>query len=372
MSGRHPQPPKRAGASKGQARPAPPRASSGAAPTTKAKAAEPTAPKKAPAEKAARSHPPGAVSALGLSKDYGDRPALAPLDLHVPTASRWRSSATTARARPPSCAWPPACSTPATAACSSTATRPARSPPAPPLAYLVGHPDVLRGPVGLGAPRVRRPPARPRGLGAGRRRPARPPRAVRPGRRPAHQLQPRPAPEGLDRHGLHPPVRRAARRRALRRPRRRRQGGAPRAARRGARRRAHAPGRHPRALVPRDASAAASRSATASWSTTARPRGSTCCRSCPERPGRRVPLGRWAVDRMDADARPRRATVPLHARVQLGERIVVRSRGPGREAERGCGDGWEVVAIVPTGGDVSAFLRRGGEADREAARRPDR
>ena len=52
--------------------------------TTKAKAAEPTAPKKAPAEKPARTHPPGAVSALGLSKVYGDRPALAALDLHVP------------------------------------------------------------------------------------------------------------------------------------------------------------------------------------------------------------------------------------------------------------------------------------------------
>src|SRR4249920_3673032 len=29
-------------------------------------------------------------------------------------------------------------------------------------------------------------------------------------------------------------------------------------------------------------------------------------------------------------------------------------------------DGWDVVAIVPTGGDVSAFLRRGGEATAEA------
>ncbi len=86
MSGRHPQPPKRAGASKGQARPAPPRGGNSAAAATKAKAkaAEPTAPKKAPAEKAARTHPPGAVSALGLSKVYGDRPALAALDLHVP------------------------------------------------------------------------------------------------------------------------------------------------------------------------------------------------------------------------------------------------------------------------------------------------
>ena len=86
MSGRHPQPPKRAGASKGQARPAPPRGGNSAAAATKAKAkaAEPTAPKKAPAEKPARTHPPGAVSALGLSKVYGDRPALAALDLHVP------------------------------------------------------------------------------------------------------------------------------------------------------------------------------------------------------------------------------------------------------------------------------------------------
>ena len=84
MSGRHPQPPKRAGASKGQARPAPPRGTNSSAAATKAKAAEPAAPKKAPAEKPARTHPPGAVSALGLSKVYGDRPALAALDLHVP------------------------------------------------------------------------------------------------------------------------------------------------------------------------------------------------------------------------------------------------------------------------------------------------
>ena len=84
MSGRHPQPPKRAGASKGKARPAPPRGTNSSAATTKAKAAEPAAPKKAPAEKPARTHPPGAVSALGLSKVYGDRPALAALDLHVP------------------------------------------------------------------------------------------------------------------------------------------------------------------------------------------------------------------------------------------------------------------------------------------------
>ena len=87
MSGRHPQPPKRAGASKGQARPAPrapaPRRVQGHL-EGQAKAAEPTAAKKAPAEKAARAHPPGAVSALGLTKVYGDRPALAALDLHVP------------------------------------------------------------------------------------------------------------------------------------------------------------------------------------------------------------------------------------------------------------------------------------------------
>jgi len=87
---RHPQPPKRT------PRPTPPQAAKSAPPAkdapptmgtnapTKAKAAAPPAAKKAPAEKPARAHPPGAVSALGLTKVYGDRPALAALDLHVP------------------------------------------------------------------------------------------------------------------------------------------------------------------------------------------------------------------------------------------------------------------------------------------------
>ena len=89
MSSRHPQPPKRT------PRPTPPQTSKAAPPAKGAapakattasakKAAAPPAAKKAPAEKAARAHPPGAVSALALTKVYGDRPALAALDLHVP------------------------------------------------------------------------------------------------------------------------------------------------------------------------------------------------------------------------------------------------------------------------------------------------
>jgi ABC-type multidrug transport system ATPase subunit len=80
---RHPQPPKRAAGSKAGNRPAPPRAA--AAPTTKAKAAAtPPAQEVAKAtKKTGPKPPPGAVTASGLSKVYGDRPALAELDLHV-------------------------------------------------------------------------------------------------------------------------------------------------------------------------------------------------------------------------------------------------------------------------------------------------
>jgi ABC-type multidrug transport system ATPase subunit len=85
---RHPQPPKPTG-SKSAARPTSPRGKTAPAATAKAanagaKAAPPAAATKAPAEKPARTHPRAAVSALGLSKVYGDRPALAALDLQVP------------------------------------------------------------------------------------------------------------------------------------------------------------------------------------------------------------------------------------------------------------------------------------------------
>jgi ABC-type multidrug transport system ATPase subunit len=100
---RHPQPPKRSGAGRAGAakRPTPPRQQTSAAPTRDdtgaTKAAKVTPPAKAtppantaakakgaaPAEQAPK-HRPGALSALGLTKMYGDRPALAALDLHVP------------------------------------------------------------------------------------------------------------------------------------------------------------------------------------------------------------------------------------------------------------------------------------------------
>ena len=73
-----------------------------------------------------------------------------------------------------------------------------------------------------------------------------PRRARRPGRRPAGPVQPRPAPEDLDRARPGPAVLAAARRRAVRRPRRPRQGGPARAARRAPRRRRRRRRRHPR------------------------------------------------------------------------------------------------------------------------------
>jgi ABC-type multidrug transport system ATPase subunit len=93
---RHPQPPKRSGAGPSGAskRPTPPGQQSSAAPASKsagatksAKAAKPAktaAPAKEARTEQAAKHKPGALSALGLTKMYGDRPALAALDLHVP------------------------------------------------------------------------------------------------------------------------------------------------------------------------------------------------------------------------------------------------------------------------------------------------
>jgi ABC-type multidrug transport system ATPase subunit len=94
---RHPQPPKRSGTAKPANRPTPPAAapqrdggSSGPAKATTATSAtgatKAAPPKAKPAEKGQRKAPPkpGALTAMGLSKIYGDRPALATLDLHVP------------------------------------------------------------------------------------------------------------------------------------------------------------------------------------------------------------------------------------------------------------------------------------------------
>ena len=79
---RHPQPPKRGedASSAGARRPTAPKA-------TVAKTTKPS--KSAPPAEQGRAEPTpehksGALSALGLTKVYGDRPALAALDLHVP------------------------------------------------------------------------------------------------------------------------------------------------------------------------------------------------------------------------------------------------------------------------------------------------
>jgi ABC-type multidrug transport system ATPase subunit len=83
---RHPQPPKRSGAQSPN-RPTPPKAANAkTAASEKAGPAPPPAGKPAakPAAKAKKAPPRGALHADGVSKVYGDRPALAALDLHVP------------------------------------------------------------------------------------------------------------------------------------------------------------------------------------------------------------------------------------------------------------------------------------------------
>ena len=70
------------------------------------------------------------------------------------------------------------------------------------------HADVLRRPVAEGAPRVRRPAARRRGLASTRRRTARASSASTTAPTTSRHVQPRPAPEGRHRAGLRPPVRR--------------------------------------------------------------------------------------------------------------------------------------------------------------------
>jgi ABC-type multidrug transport system ATPase subunit len=75
---RHPQPPRRSAASRSAAPPKQGAPTKKASPPKKAASAPtPTAVKKA-------APPPGALTAQGLSKIYGERPALAQLDLHIP------------------------------------------------------------------------------------------------------------------------------------------------------------------------------------------------------------------------------------------------------------------------------------------------
>jgi ABC-type multidrug transport system ATPase subunit len=75
---RHPQPPKRSAPNRS---PAPPK---NAAPSKKAAPPKNAAPAAKPVEAKKAAPPPGALVAQGLSKIYGDRPALAQLDLHIP------------------------------------------------------------------------------------------------------------------------------------------------------------------------------------------------------------------------------------------------------------------------------------------------
>jgi ABC-type multidrug transport system ATPase subunit len=83
---RHPQPPKRSGSSRSN-RPAPPgRKGAPQTGSAAAKTAQPAKKAAAPAQapKPKKAPPPGALNADAVSKIYGERPALAALDLHVP------------------------------------------------------------------------------------------------------------------------------------------------------------------------------------------------------------------------------------------------------------------------------------------------
>ena len=224
---------------------------------------------------------PSARGRTGASKSYGDLVALHPLDLTVPRrpARRARRPQRLGQVDVPAHGRRPARadrrrdrdrrragrhrSTPAprrrscpTTRCSTTTCRVREH-----LAYVAAPArrrrlasddfDELLERVGLAAPR----------------------------RRPARPLQPRPAPEDLDRARPRATVRAAAGRRAVRRPRRDRQAGAARAARRGARRRAPPSSSPPTTRTSSSGSTAASRCATARSSTTARPPRTTCCAS---------------------------------------------------------------------------------------------
>ncbi|HEY8092153.1 MAG TPA: ABC transporter ATP-binding protein [Acidimicrobiales bacterium] len=81
---RHPQPPTRSSSAKpASSRPAPPRADTAPLAKAEPKASAPTTGSKGATKAAKKAPPPGAVTAIGLSKVYGDRPALAELDIHV-------------------------------------------------------------------------------------------------------------------------------------------------------------------------------------------------------------------------------------------------------------------------------------------------
>ena len=136
---------------------------------------------------------------------------------------------------------------------------------------------------------------------------------------------------------------------------------------RGPRRRAHAPRGHPRALLPRDRQP---------------------LRRPPRRRAdlrRRVQGHRRAVARVlsspgrrfhtdgggRSDGRRRASADGLLCRfMHEYSSVSASSYDPGAlvaKLNEAAADGWDVVAIVPTGGDVSAFLRRGGgEATAEA------
>ena len=134
LMSRHPQPPKRSAQPAGRSRPAPPRAEPAAGdegdegrrqPDRRAgEGGDQDGQEGAASRRGDRRRP---VQGLRRSPGAGRaRPARAA------TASPWRSSATTARARPPSCAWPPGCWSRATARSWSTATRPDRFRPGRP------------------------------------------------------------------------------------------------------------------------------------------------------------------------------------------------------------------------------------------------
>ncbi len=144
------------------------------------------------------------------------------------TASRSRSSATTGRASRRSCSSPPACSSCPTARSRWSGVPAGASDARGAVSYLPDAPVLYDDLERARAPGVRGRAARGRRRRRRDRRDDRAGRAGRPGRRPAGPVQPRPAPEGLDRRGADPPVPAAAGRRAVRGPRRLRQGGAAR------------------------------------------------------------------------------------------------------------------------------------------------
>ena len=58
---------------------------------------------------------------------------------------------------------------------------------------------------------------------------------------------------------------------------------------------------------------------------------------------------------------------PTHVRVRLRQRLDLRGLDARRQAHRESRDGWDVVAVVPTGSDVTAFLRRAASTTESTA-----